>query len=302
MANRKVIVGPYQIGFLAGLNQVLNDASFVSEKAEIDINGLFYACMIQAGVEKFESVGGLPFSSGSDFLQSRISKLSVKKWSKAYERIDISIDKFFPDDYEKDRKYSSISELKNFLLDLTLAVERKSSVVLMSPLPNISNFKSIMPPELFYSLRSLMSSFESETANLPIPKDYLSPEYFNRFQSVICSDTFSRYSLKHQKFEDGRILKIDAKREVEISGREVTSANKNLLRIKHLTVSMIPISSKVIDTIFGKLPGVLAEFFGQQLSNWLKDDRRIVIYQFDPIRKELLSERVKALIEKDAQR
>lgn len=301
MAKRKMIVGPYQEGYLAALNHTVNE--MVNEKLkvkmpEVDVNGVFYASMIQAGIEKFEMVGNLSPSIKSEFLQSRILRLPDKNWHDAHDKVEASINRFFPDNDEHNDRHSSIVQLKVFLLDLMLAVQRKSSVVLMQPLPDMTDLQKVIPPELFVAINNLMSSIESESTKLPIPKDYVSPEHFQRFQEVICSDLFRRYTVHHEKFEDGRILKIDAKKEVELMGRTLLGSNRNLLKAKELTVSLIPVTSKIIDIVFGKLPGALSDFFGQQLSTWLKDDRRVVIYQLDPVISELVSRRFKSLAEK----
>ena len=55
--------------------------------------------------------------------------------------------------------------------------------------------------------------------------------------------------------------------------------------MRRAVISLLPISSKIIDTIFGKLPGGLAEIFTNLLSKWLDDNKRIVIYEFDDLQK-----------------
>jgi hypothetical protein len=104
------------------------------------------------------------------------------------------------------------------------------------------------------------------------------------------SDLFAKYVRDHQKLEINLLPTLRAYIDIEKSGRHLCKENKTLLAIKRSTVSLIPLTTNIIDLVFGKLPGILAEFFGQRLSDMLKDDRRIVIYRFDQVLSEFIKE------------
>ncbi|KKK69425.1 hypothetical protein LCGC14_2934170, partial [marine sediment metagenome] len=40
--------------------------------------------------------------------------------------------------------------------------------------------------------------------------------------------------------------------------------------------------AKAIDLVFGKLAGILAGYAVDQLNNWLKNEKRIILYDFHP--------------------
>lgn len=282
MSHRKVIVGPFHAGYLARVSTDLNPKGASKELPVIDVNGAFYACMIQAGIEQFVALGPLVYTH-SDFLERRTVPLPDEDWLSAVRMVKDSLAKFLPEDYDEDDKYFPVSVLSYFISDLMLAVKKKSSVLVIGTPRDVSELADLVPPELYIALKNLMSSIESENAKLPLPKDLVSADNVLRFQEVISSDLFSKYSAKHNQFEDGRVLKIDAAQNVEASGRSLIGRNRGLLKAQRMAVAMIPLSTKIVDTVFGKLPGALAEFFGQQLSGWVKDDRRIVIYNSKPI-------------------
>jgi len=69
-----------------------------------------------------------------------------------------------------------------------------------------------------------------------------------------------------------------------------------MLKTKRVAISLLPITSKVIDTVFGKLPGTLAEFFANALASWLQDERRVVIYQFPDLLRITMETRMNELM------
>ena len=73
----------------------------------------------------------------------------------------------------------------------------------------------------------------------------------------------------------------------------LVTQNPHLLKMRRAVISLLPISSKIIDTIFGKLPGGLAEIFTNLLSKWLDDNKRIVIYEFDDLSEMTMRSRLR---------
>lgn len=293
MNERKVIISPFLQGVLFGTEALLNENS-LNKDSPVDLHAIFYACMIQSGIEKF-AISGRPASfSKSKFLLNRISPFPSDSWHKALKSVESSID---PPASKEAVKVKASAALNYFLVDLMVAVKQKSSIVIAHPLPDITGLENHLPPEIYIPVRNLLSTIETNDLKLPLPKNFISSENIKRFQEIISSDLFSQYSLSHQALENRSTPKEKALSHVVAKGQSLLN-NNDLLRAKRTAISLIPLSSKIIDVVFGKLPGTLAEFFGQQLSQLLKEDRRIVIYRFDPLVKELLSKHL-ALLNKD---
>jgi hypothetical protein len=98
--------------------------------------------------------------------------------------------------------------------------------------------------------------------------------------------------------DDGQIPVSVAIKTVENQSHRLVSNSPLLLKTKPVAISLLPLSSKIIDTVFGKLPGSLAEFFTSLLTKWLQDNQRLIIYQFDDLLKLTMESRMHNLFSK----
>jgi hypothetical protein len=284
MNSRKVILGSRQAKVLFGVEWLVNASATQVGLKEVDYSGIFYACMIQAGIDKVEIFSDSTPNSDSELIRQRKVIIPESIWNDTYDKLRDTFEQFV------EHPLYVPTKLLVFLTDLMQAIERKSSLVITGPvIPDITELERIFPPELFIPLKNFLGTIESDSADLPLPKDFISKDNFNRLQDIILSDLFSHYSSSHKAFEDGRVLKLHAIKSVEKAGWLLLDRNQKYLKAQRLAVSLIPVTSKIIDAVFGRLPGILADFFGEQLSGWLKDDRRIVIYRFDPLFLDLVT-------------
>jgi hypothetical protein len=56
--------------------------------------------------------------------------------------------------------------------------------------------------------------------------------------------------------------------------------NRNLLALRNASANILQITPKIVDAVFGKLPGVLAEVAAKLGISFLEERRRLVIYDF----------------------
>jgi hypothetical protein len=279
MNSRTVLLGKTHADILFGVEAILNAGASRKGIKDVDYRGIFYAYMIQTGIEKVEMLDTHVGYSNSEFIKRRTVSIPEDTWRSTYRKLRDA----FTQPVENSHNYPP-DQLLRFLTDLMLAIERKSNLVMTGiGMPDISELERTLPLELFIPLKIFFGTIESESANLPLPQDFISIDNFNRLQDIILSDLFNHYSSTHEAFEDGRVLKLNAIKSVEKAGYLLLERNQKYLKAQQLAVSLIPITSKIIDAVFGKFPGILADFFVQQLSEWLKDNRRIVIYRLDPL-------------------
>jgi hypothetical protein len=290
MSDRKVFVGAYHIGFLESAEALIKQGSG-NPQSKVDVSSLFYATMIQAGVEQFETIHKMPSNVSSDFITSRFSIVSGDPWQNNYRQIEEVFGQFIDNSLPPEQIPIPIHLLKMFLFDLMMAAKRETSIVLMKSLPTPSEIDRVLPPELAIIFKNLLSVVETAEVLLPIQRDIISIVHFQRLKEIICSDLFKRYASDHEAMEDRSINKMSALRQVVLTGSTVMKANRTLLKLKDTSISMIPLTSKVIDTVFGKLPGVLADSLGQYLSKKLVENRRIIIYRFDSVYDNLINQR-----------
>lgn len=293
MNKRKVIIGPFQLGALAALDAVVNLPSILKHVPKMDAENLFYACMIQSGVEEFEvpSLKGLSVKESS-FLSERISLIPEETYLKCSESTKRIFKDYLPEGYKIDDRYSAIWSLEFFLTDLFLAFERKISIVRILPIPDLTKAEGLIPPELFYPVQNLLNAFDSETTTLPLPKSSISAKNVKEFQDIITSDLFSQYALAHQELDNNKLTKRKVISDITKAGHGLFQKYKRLLYLKNLAISSLPVTAKTIDLIFGKLAGILAEYAAGQLNNWLKNEKRIVLYHFYPTFQEIVLRRL----------
>lgn len=78
--------------------------------------------------------------------------------------------------------------------------------------------------------------------------------------------------------------------------RLLVAENPRLLKSKRVAITLLPVTSRLVDVVFGKLPGSIAGFFSDALRTWLQDKRRIVIYQFGDLLEVTMKARMNDLM------
>lgn len=298
MNERTVSVGAYQLGMLDVLKDIANLPLILEHLPPVDVEGIVYGCMIQCGAERFEVARienrSLP---NSKYLRSRLSYIPEEKTFKARNIISRAFQSFLPREYRRDAKCYEVWDIENFLADLLLCAERKTALMTLSALPDPDQFEGILPSELLVPVRNLLSTLEPSNIGSPLPRSSISAVGIRRFEEIISSDLFSAYSKQHSELESSLVPKSAALKSIAETGDKLFRRHINLLQLKKLTLIILPVTAKIVDTIFGKLPGVLAGYFTSLLTDALKDERRIVVYQLDSVFRDLITSRVLHFVE-----
>src|SRR5207302_11068274 len=133
---RVVSIGPYQLGALDAFSEVVNLDLLLKRLPKLDGLALFYCCMLQSGATHFDicetRMASLP---RSEFLRKRISFLPRPKYGKPMMLIKTTFASCLPESYSSDEKYAPVIKLEHFLTDLCFAMERKTSMVSVLPIP-----------------------------------------------------------------------------------------------------------------------------------------------------------------------
>lgn len=88
---------------------------------------------------------------------------------------------------------------------------------------------------------------------------------------------------------------IDPDKAVNIiykASRELASKFPSLVTIKESIANVLPVTTKLIDVVFGQLPAKVADAFVKLLQYWLKNEKRIVIYEFQNLSKITMEKRM----------
>jgi len=274
------------------LEHIVNSPSRIEYRDPINVNSIIYGSMIQCGIDRFDISEAFDpdkevrEEQTSSFIKTRISYIPAGR-KHSFEVRDL-VSAVFENSLTginlmDEPQYSDIMGLGEFIIDLMFAMEHKTSLMTLLPFPNMENIREMIPAELFFPIKNLMSSFEPSFPNLPFPKLSIQSRNLRRFEQILRSDLFSIYSSQHSNLEINSVNKKLAFKGIVNSGKNVLQRNLDALQLKNLTISVLPVTTKLIDIVFGKLPGILADYSASLLSDYIKNDRRIVVYQMNSV-------------------
>jgi len=92
-----------------------------------------------------------------------------------------------------------------------------------------------------------------------------------------------------------RITKSALKNLNEVSKNVVNKFNDSL-KLRKTSIFLLTTSAKLIETVWGKLPGSIADLAVKLFSN-IEKEKRVVVYQTRNIHKELIRSRIENYVE-----
>lgn len=175
-------------------------------------------------------------------------------------------------------------EASCFLTDLGLACENKHCVISLMGPPDIGALSQVFEPSFVSIISAFYQSFDLKVGCLPIPTAEVLRSRVEDFHEMVTSDLFSAYQSSHAE------LKTDASE--PSLGRVVSAANRirekfdRQIDIKRLLLSLLPLGAKLVDTVFGRLPGTLAESLAKSVGN--DAGTNLVYYDCSSLWKDML--------------
>lgn len=310
MSERRVYIGPNQLAAISSMMAMANMSpmiKYVSKQEEpvnlVNAESLIYSTLIQCGVDRFEIPKGYGIRYGwkerlskSKYLDARITHFSPNELAETYNYVHKIFDAFLPKGFRGNKEFLEARELELFLVDLLIAAKRKVSCVTFFESPDMSKAERQVPSGLLFPIRNLINSFESVTPSLPCPKSIVTLQDVNRFDNLINSDLFSNYISQHERLENLSNLKKNAINDIVESGKNVLQSNLDLLQLKDTTISVLSLTTTLIEVLFGKLPGVLADYSVTLMTKLFNDERRIVMYQLSSVFEEMLHSSIIAFL------
>lgn len=292
MRQRTALIGPFTHGGISVIQDVCNEAPFLKEMQYIDISGVLFTTMFQVGVDLFELYSfDDELAPRSVFFLKRTSIFSKDVYDEVGNQIHDIFRPFLPQDYSKNIAYSAIWKWESFLTDLLYCLKRNCAMV-FGDIPDAENIRGLLPDELLIPIINLVENIAIESLKVPIAKVSLPEDSLKRFQDIVESDFFRIYVERHGGLDDAKKPKKLAIRDIVNSSMVLQYNYPTLLKLRDIAFSVIPITAKLVDTIFGKLPGSAADAFTKHLDRWIDSQRRIVIYETGPFLMEILFKRL----------
>lgn len=281
---RRGVVGPYQLGALSGMSVALRGAERITGQRGVDLEGIFYATAFQAGVDGFlipdsESVS----KPKSRFLLDRTNFVPRETADKHWDAVRVALSKHLPKGWERDDQYSDVWGIESFLVDLMNAMATRSCLLSPWSIPDTAQVEAVLPSELALPLSNLLGSITDLNLASPVPQLALPVEELQRFNEIITGDLFPQYVHAQGQFDNSEAPIRHVVDEAVRVGRALFLKHPRLFVLRKSCVGFLQVTPKLIDAVFGKLPGVLAEISARLGVSLLDSRRRIVIYDCRPI-------------------
>jgi hypothetical protein len=303
---RRAFLGPHHVAQLRVIEEILNAPPIIENcnVPKLDFSGIFFSTMIQCGVEEFVVVTDqypqVKHDLNSEFLSERVA--FDKNLYKTYFQIYGKVLPLFAE-YEEDEKLgkndkSELHSAKMLITDLLFQMKTNlgSVSVGMSPRPDLERLKVILKPEMYYPIRNLIYSIENDKLNLPIPTQSILQSNIEKYEKIIHSDIFVKYSKSHQNFQNQTVPKSKALSQICKEANKLQIRFAKYIDLKEFVISSfnkIPIGAEFFG---GKIGGTVAEgvlkLFEPIYKNHLSNNQRQVIYEFSPITNEIFDERI----------
>jgi hypothetical protein len=283
---RKGFLCSFNEGALSVLHRIVDKAEEITREDGYDVEGLFYATAFQAGIDHFVLSHRLktePQWPISEFLQKRTSIDNVDISGKNWAKIRKAFSNYLPENWWQDSKYSEVWAWNAFISDLLYAMETNVCVLSVTGVPDTVTLEDLVPPELFSPLKNLAAALESISAPTTVPTLYLYRENMERYQHIISGDLFANYVESETKLDVNTSQVPAILDDVLARGRELVRENPRLLSLRRSIVDLLSITPKVVDTLFGKLPGTIADIATKLGGQFIEERRRIVVYDFQSI-------------------
>jgi hypothetical protein len=278
---KKGYLSPFHLGALEAISHVLEKTAEISKQQVTNSNAIFYATAFQSGIDellihdKFRD----DLISNSEFIASRTTPFSNTRSNAHSDIINATFSAYLPDDWRNSIKFHSVSSTTIFINDLIDAMSAGSCLISTGRL-HLIEIRELLPDELFVPLSNLLLTLTTVQTPSPIPQNVISTDDIRKFDDIISSDLFGKY-VNSQSALDNSEVPIDKALPVIVStGRMLFSQNRSLLALRNASVNILQVTPKLVDAVFGKLPGALAEVAAKLGISFLEDRRRLVIYDF----------------------
>lgn len=278
---RKGLLGAYQLGVLEGFGYALEITAQITGKSCPNIDPLFYATAFQSGVDHF--ILDIPkkyYHQKSQFVKSRITYLPKQKTNHHRDPIREMFSRHLPPNWERDEAYSSVWGLSAFLGDLLSSMEAGCALLATLGLPDPSRARPLLPAAALLPIEQLLDSFEVVTCPGLALRGSFDRDHLERFQQVLLSDLFTGYMTAQSALEDELRSVRPSLEGAAIAGGKVVERHPALVALRRGSIAVLSFTPKLIDAVFGKLPGTLAEAGAKLGASYMEERKRVVVYDF----------------------
>lgn len=281
--SRQAIISPRTLGTISAYRMVIKDISEVLGDPVIDMQRLFYAVMIQSGIERFK----LPEVPAEEspvptMLAERISRVSFKELDPTLREVYRVVSGATSSDSCTDSERREVQELASFLQDLFVAAAFRRPIVTAQKIPKIDSLQRILREDMLAVVSGLLESLQLITVDTPLAKLELPKSQLSKFQDVLRSDLFAPYAESQALLETSDSGLAGASL-IGLRARNLVDAFPAQLELKKTAISALHALPSVIEAMAGKVLGAVAKPFVSTLESAISHQSRILVYSFHPV-------------------
>lgn len=302
MTRRRGLLTLSDMAVINGVDEVLNLPLIVELLPELRTMDLFYTSMLQTGIDCIEIPSDVEFVSVSPLLKKHLAFGFEHEWLQAFivvhEFFKCHMPSFFQQNPDGEGEYEDydVFDLYSFLVRLLCALTSGRNLINLGTFPDVGKLAGKLPPEVLVPVTNLLTTFDKVVPSSPFPRVTVDKDNVALFQDILVSQRFTQYKTAHSTFEDQGVLVETSSQHVSQAARSIYGHSRKLVKMRKLLVAVLPFSSRIVDMVFGSLPGKLAEQFTRVAQDWLNRNQRLVIYQMDGVSEQLLTGRIDAFV------
>lgn len=145
------------------------------------------------------------------------------------------------------------------------------------------------------AIAGLVKTINESSELVSLPTISFPKSEFELLEEVLESPFFDSYRRNHEFLEDATRPQSTSLVDLRESAVRLQRRFSDRLDLKPTLIPIINVTSKLIDAVFGKLPGILASAFGSAAQNLIEDRGRIRLIDARPQLINLFRQRLKML-------
>jgi hypothetical protein len=185
-----------------------------------------------------------------------------------------------PEHWYKKEEYRDVLALQSFLVELLTAMSGRAALITLGSIPDPAKLQGQLPPTLLAPVTTFLKSIADLEGESPVPQRVVSADDVNRLNEIMQSDLFAAYREVQSEFDDAGKPLENTMPAVVRAGQKLWTHYSGLIKLRRASLGVLELTPKLIDAVFGKLPGTFAEVGAKLGISFLEERRRIVIYEF----------------------
>jgi len=281
---RKGYLGPYQLGVIDVANSSLKHFTELFEMPDCDVEKIFYHSAFQAGIDKIVTPQLRSREENpqkSLFVTNRSLYIKEDEQNDTYNTIDNVFSSYLPENLEVNKEYIIVSGVKSFLAEMIDAMANGACLLRALSMPDPVKYEHLLPSELSIPITALLNSFQEVSASSLVTQVQIDTENVKRFREIIESNLFENYVSCQSEFDNPGANLPMILNDVEKAGREIVRRNPALIQLQKSCSNLLLFTPKLVDAVFGKLPGAVADIVSKVGIEFLENRKRLVIYNLE---------------------